>query len=269
MKDFQRALITGASSGIGESLARLLADKSIHLILSGRNAQHLEELQKELSAKVKVDVVPGDLAIAADREVLLSKIQELRPDLLINNAGLGLYGDLITFPAEEQLQIIDVNIKALVELSMAVAKTLYDESKPGVIMNVSSSAAFLTFPGFTVYSASKSFVNEFSKSFDAEMKEFGIRVLASCPGQIDTQFRMRASHGAASSSEGFSVMTSSYAAQQIWKQIVKEKRVHIFNWKYRMTILLTKLIPDSWLTPLLRHSIANVAPIEHFLHKKE
>lgn len=266
MKEFNRALITGASSGIGEALARLLASKNIHLILSGRNEEHLKELQKELSNQVEVDVVVGDLTKKEDIKVLSEKIRECKPDLLVNNAGLGLYGDLITYPPEEQLEIVDVNIKALVELSMAFGKVLYEEKKPGIIMNISSSAAFLTFPGFAVYSASKAFVNEFSKSFDAEMKHFGIRVLASCPGKIDTQFRSRASQGAASSEEGFTVMTSDYAADQIWKQIVKEKRIHIFNWKYRLTVLLTKFIPDSMLTPLLHQSVAHVALPEHFLH---
>ena len=124
-------------------------------------------------------------------------------------------------------------------------------------MNISSAAAFQVFPYFSVYSASKAFVNQLSQSLDYELKPHGVRVLASCPGMVATQFRRRASGGfEAQPPSSSAVMTPYYAAQKIWSQIQKRKPLDIFNWKYGLMAFLSKyVLPKSWVASKIADSI--------------
>jgi uncharacterized protein len=265
---FKLALVTGASSGIGEALCRLLAAKGIDLLITGRNQKALDALAESLHSLVQVTVMPLDLAVTAERDQLYAAIHRQIPDLVINNAGFGLYGDAVTLTTEEQSQIVEVNCQALTEIAIEAVRTLASAGKRGVILNVSSSAGFLPFPKFAVYAASKAYVNNLSEALDNELKPSGIRVLAACPGMVATRFGERASHGSKkprSESEKAStsalVMTPSYAAEQIWQQIEKGRPIQIFNGYYRfLTFLARFLVPRPLLMALLRKEIATRRP---------
>src|SRR5687768_9770759 len=186
---FTLALVTGSSSGIGESVSRLLADKGINLIIHGRKQEKLEEIAKELRQKVQVTIVNADLRYPEGRKTVVDCIHNLKPDLVVNNAGGGLYGEALSHETSSSVNLLELDGVAVLELSLEAARTLVSEGKKGVIINISSAAAFLIFPWFAVYSACKAFVVQFSESFDEEMKPYGIRVLTSCPGVVSTKFR--------------------------------------------------------------------------------
>lgn len=250
------ALITGATSGIGEQLSYLLAEKGINLIVSGRNEHKLAELADRLQTKVKVITIAADLATQAGRNKILVKIHELVPDLVINNAGFGLYGEALKYQTQEQMQILNVDVVAVLELSLEAARAMIAAEKKGIVMNVSSAAGFQIFPNMSVYGASKAFVNHFSESFDYETRRQGVRILAACPGMVETNFRTRAG-GSKQEKRGFGVMTAAYAAEQIWLQIEKQQPIRIFNWLYRFaTFLTTYIVPRSIAAKAVQASIA-------------
>lgn len=247
------AMITGASSGIGTALCRLLADKGVRLLITGRDQERLETLASELRSKIEVMVFPADLTNLSDRAGLIKKMRLHHPDLVINNAGFGLYGDALSHPTANQLAIFDVNAASVLELTLEAARIMKDNAIKGTILNVSSAAGFLVFPSMSVYAASKSFVNQVSEALDIELERFGIRVLAACPGMVDTHFRERA--GGVSQPPRKNVMTASFAAEQIWWQIQQRKPLYVFDWKYRVGLFLARFVPKKWLAKLLRKEI--------------
>lgn len=250
---FRLALVTGASSGIGKAVCRLLARKGIHLIITGRNKMNLSHLADELRQHVNVVVYPADLTNREERKKIVQKIRELTPDLVVNNAGSGLYGLATKIGVDPQLDMIELDVNAVVELTVEAAKSMLETGQKGVIMNVSSVAGFVPFPGFAAYAASKSFVNAYSVALDAELKEKGIHVLASCPGMVETNFSSRAS-GGRSQSSGEKKMTPEFAAGEIWRQILSKKPVHAFSWKYRLSkFLLQYVIPSSLAAKYLKN----------------
>lgn len=245
MHQFKRALITGATSGIGEALARLIASKGTALILTGRNHVKLNELKLELSHEVPVSVIVADLQSRRDRKELISFIKDNPVDLVINNAGSGLYGPAISKTSESLLGMLELDAAAVLELTVESAKMFSAAKEKGVIMNISSAAAFQIMPNFAVYSASKAFVNTFSQAIDYELKNQGIRVLTACPGKVATQFSSRASEGKVKTIAGGTVMTPEYAAKQIWNQIQSQKSLHIFDWKYAFSTFISYLFPKA------------------------
>lgn len=253
---FALALVTGASSGIGRALCHLLADRGINLIISGRDRSRLEATASELRDKVHVVTVYADMANIRDRGVLVEYIRTHVPDLIVNNAGYGLYGDALSFETKEQLDILEVDGNAVLELTLEGAKSMISHHKKGVILNVSSAAGVIeAMPGMSVYSATKAFVNHMSESLDFETKPHGVRILASCPGMVNTGFRERASRGY-SVSKGHGTMTPKFAASQILWQIDSLTPFYIFNWKYRLgTFLARYLVPKKLVAKFLKSSI--------------
>jgi len=252
---FTRALVTGASSGIGEAMCRLLARQGIPLIITGRDISRLNALAEKLKDQVDVIVVAADLFNPLERQKLIELLYEHHPDLIINNAGFGLYGDILTHQTKEQMKIIDVNVSAVVELTIESAKTLAAIDKKGVILNISSAADKLIFPAFSIYCASKAFVTQFSQSLDYEMKPHGIRVLVASPGRVDTSFAERASGSSKASKSWFS-MSSEYAAERLWQQIRNGQSYQIFDWKTRLgSFFLRFVLPKRIAARILWSSI--------------
>src|SRR5580693_8214964 len=149
------ALVTGASSGLGKALCHLLAKKGVRLIVTGRNRSKLEELHGLVHV--------ADLA--QSRDSLIKLIHEHVPDLVINNAGWGLYGDALSHTTKEQMDILEVNANAVLEISLEAARAMIKAKTEGAIVNIASGAAFFAFPTLAVYAASKAFVGSFSEAF--------------------------------------------------------------------------------------------------------
>jgi uncharacterized protein len=255
-KTFSLALVTGASSGIGEALSFLLADKGINLIIHGRNIENLKRIQNTLAAKVNVDLISADLANRSERKKVSEMIHSRKPDLMINNAGFGLYGPALSHETEQVMEILEVNANAVMELTLEAARAMTSAGIKGVILNVSSSAGEIPVaPGFAAYSASKAFVNHFSQSLDMELQPIGIRVLSAAPGFVKTNFSKRAG-GKKNNLIQNITMTSEFAAEQIWRQIQKGTPLFLFDWKNRFLVKCSILFHKKW-----------VAKISHRLNK--
>lgn len=246
------ALITGASSGLGRALAQELSQKGTSLILTGRNEERLRSLVQELPSPARYLVL--DLSTNEDQRKLLGEMEAFCPDLVINNAGFGLYGEALNHPLQDQLDMIDVNIKAVVAISLGAAQTWKSRGKKGTILNVASAAAYFSYPTFAIYAASKAFVLNFSTALDEEVSAYGIRVLTVCPGQIDTDFRRRASHDFPQKKDRWT-MPVHKAVELILEQITNKDPVRIIDWRYRCSVFLSKLLPKRLLSRYLRKQL--------------
>lgn len=190
MKDL--ILITGASSGIGEHMAMQLAEKKYDLILVARSLNKLEKLRETLQTRhqVTVHVFEADLSDSENAIKLYEVIREkgLVVSMLVNNAGVGNYGNFTTTSLDEELKMIQLNISSLVVLTKLYAQDMV-KRKSGKIMNVASLLSFLPFPYYAVYSATKAFVLAFSETIAAELEGTGVVVTTLCPGPVDTPFQ--------------------------------------------------------------------------------
>ena len=195
------ALITGASSGLGLEYARQLAPFVRTLVLVSRREQVLEQIARDLISgypQLTVKVFASDLSETADRATLLGALAaaDLRPDLLINNAGMGDYGEFQTSDWAKIGEMIRLNVEALTHLSHALLPGLI--LKKGAILNVSSLASILPIPDFAVYAATKAYVTSFSEALRLEVRGEGVDVLAVWPGPVKTGFGDRARRSATS-----------------------------------------------------------------------
>ncbi len=257
MKKPSLALVTGGTSGIGESLCRLLAKEEIDIIIVGRNEKMLHQLKNELQLQVHVETLAIDLSQKKDRDRLINCLHQLAPDLVVNNAGSGLYGEALSYHTEEQKNILEVNGNTVLEITLEAARTLISKGKEGIILNVSSAASFQTMPNFAVYAASKTFITHVSLALDEEMKPYGIRVLTTCPGFVQTHFNERAGGGQRSS---VGMMSSDFVAQKMWQQIQSRKSLLIIDWKYRWLTYLSHLVPHQWIAPIIKKIINKRIP---------
>jgi short-subunit dehydrogenase len=185
------ALVTGASAGLGEEFARQLAAQGANLVLVARSEDKLNRLAVALrqQAKVQVTILPADLSSTGAVNDLVTQVKKrgIRIDLLVNNAGLGLFENFLDTQLDPQMEQVDVNVRSLVTLTHAFLPGMVAARKGGVI-NVASTAAFQPLAGAAIYAATKSFVLLFSEALSLEIEKSGVRILASCPGPVSTQF---------------------------------------------------------------------------------
>lgn len=185
------ALITGASAGIGETFAYELAKREMDLVLVARSEEKLQQIAQKLqnTYQIKVDIVVQDLTEqnAAKNVFELVNQKEINIDLLVNNAGFGGYGDFAELDGEKQVNIVQLNILALVDLTHHFLPGMRDR-RSGAIINMASTAGFQPMPYFSVYAASKAFVLSFSEALWAENRDYNVNILAVCPGPTDTSF---------------------------------------------------------------------------------
>lgn len=193
------ALITGASSGIGECFARALARRGRSLVLTARSEAKLAQLATELKQRfhISTEVIPADLSVRNAAAQLEAAIKErnLFIDLLVNNAAFGGRGEFWKLPLERQMAMVRLNINALVELTHLLLPDMV-KRKQGAIINVSSTASFQPMAYTATYAATKAFVTSFSMGLAEEMRPHGIRVITLCPGGTNTNFFAAGNYGA-------------------------------------------------------------------------
>jgi len=185
------ALITGASAGLGATFAQELAKRSMDLVLVARSQDKLEQLAQDLRDiyGIKVEVIVQDLTApdAAPKILEIVNQKTIAIDLLINNAGFGDYGAFSQTSRRKQLEMIQLNILALVDLTHHILPQMQQRGS-GSIINLSSIAGFQPLPYLSVYSATKAFVLSFSEALWAENQHRGVKILAACPGPTETNF---------------------------------------------------------------------------------
>jgi len=240
-------LITGASAGIGTELARVFADQGHRLALTARRAERLFALAAELKAQGKPEpiVIPCDLeapdAGAKIEAALVAAGVEL--EYLVNNAGFGLFGSSFELDRASQLGIIDVNIRALTDLSLRFSKSLIKNR--GGLLNVGSIAGFLPGPGMAVYYASKAYVLSFTEALRKELEPYGVRVSLVCPGPVPTEFQERAGF-----KPGFDASALDKSprevAEEAYRGLMANKRAVFPGLGIKLVPLLLRLLPRGF-----------------------
>jgi len=217
-----KAVVTGASSGIGDSTARQLAAHGTHVVLVARTQERLEALATDLGGPERATVVVADLADHADVERvahLIATDEEI--DLVVNNAGFGVHGVMAESDGAEQLSMVEVMVRCLTLLSQAAAVTMAPRGRGG-ILNISSVGGFTPAATFAVYGASKAYVNSFTQALHAELAPVGVQVTCVAPGFTRTEFQDRANYDA-SGTPDFMWQSADEVARIALKSLEKNK----------------------------------------------
>lgn len=184
----KKALVTGASAGLGREFALQIAKQGTDVVLVARRQDKLQELADEIrTLGVMAETISCDLQKASDRARLKTVIENTGVDLLVNNAGFGKVGSFCEIPLEHHLGQVELNITALVELTY-YAVPVFKSRGFGTIVNIASTASFIAMPNFAVYAASKKFVRDFTEALAFELKGTGVKACAVCPGPTETEF---------------------------------------------------------------------------------
>jgi uncharacterized protein len=253
-------LITGASAGIGAELARVFAEHGHELVLVARREALLAALAEEIAASGRPR--PTVLAIDLERRDAVARIAEeltsrgLDAANVVNNAGFGLAGRAAVLSSDEQLAMIDLNVRALTELSLAFVESLARHR--GGILNVASVAAFLPGPGMAVYYASKAYVLSFSEALHYELSSRGVRVTALCPGPVPTEFQVRAGIRGTGARHILS-LPADRVARIGYRGFMRGQRVVVAGLSNRIAAFLLRLTPNALLLPLADQSARGTA----------
>lgn len=231
-----KALITGASSGIGRDMAKYLGEKGFDLILVARNKQRLEEVKKKI--KTNVEIITMDLACEENCKKLYEQVKDV--DILINNAGFGTFGEFTKTCLETELEMVKTNIMGVHILTKLFLAEMVKKDK-GYILNVSSIAGFLPGPLMSTYYSTKAYVLRLTQSLQEELKKQKSNVTLSvlCPGPTATNFLTRAvvtfKTGAAS---------SEYVAKYGVEKMLAGKEIIVPTFKIKCARFFCKIVPD-------------------------
>ena len=237
-----KAMITGASSGIGRDIALNLAKLGYDLILIGRDKEALEKVKDTINNKVKVKIIVVDLSnLQKVKELyVLTKNDDI--DILVNDAGFGIFGEFSFTDINKELNMLDVNIRALDMLCKFFLKDMVKKDR-GIILNVSSSAAFMAGPLMSSYYATKSYVYRLSLALNEELRRRKSKVQISllCPGPVDTNFNDRAGV-----TFRVKALSSSYVADYTIKKMFKGKTIIIPGFKMKFVKFIVRFLPDKF-----------------------
>ena len=249
------ALVTGASSGLGEEFARQLAGEGLNLVLVARRQDRLEALAMRLQEehRILVRCLRTDLASPEDIERLLLDVDDIEIGLLVNNAGFATTGDFLDTPVERSLELLDVNCRAPVMLSHALGGLMRERRRGGIVFTASL-AAWQSMPGWTLYAASKSWDLMLAEGLHFELKPHGVDVLALCPGATRTEF------GAVADARNFFKANAMDAPEVVAIGLAALGReVHVVTgWHNKLVAFCTHLMPRSataWLAKLVMDKV--------------
>jgi short-subunit dehydrogenase len=233
----RRALVTGATAGIGAAFARRLAADGWHLVLVARDADRLAQMAAELGARHGHDVqtLPADLSTDDGCATVEQRLASDSPvHLLVNNAGISLNKTFLRSTAEDEARLLRLNVHAVMRLTLAALRPM-TERRDGAVINVSSVAAFgAMMPGST-YSASKAWVTNFSESVGQSARPFGVRVMALCPGYTRTEFHERAGINISKTPEWMWLRAEDVVDEAL-RDLRKGKLVSVPAWKYKVAV---------------------------------
>jgi uncharacterized protein len=239
----ERALVTGASAGIGTALVRALAERGVEVVLVARRRDRLEALAASLP--VACEVLVADLADAGDLNRVAARVTSAAEpvDLLVNDAGLGTYGPLVGQDPDRLQALLDVNVTALVQLTRAVLPQLVARGCGGII-NVGSTAAYQPGPYSAVYGATKAFVRSFTEAVHEETRGTGVRVLLLAPGVTRTEFQAVAGVPAGAFPAALTGDADRVAAAAL-AAFAADRDVCVPAWTDRVAVATSQLLPSS------------------------
>lgn len=232
-----KALITGASSGIGRDMAYYLAEQGIDLILVARRKNRLEEIKNNVKVNVKIIVL--DLLVEENVFKLYDKVKKEDIDILINNAGFGLFGLFTKTDLHRELEMIDLNIKAYHILTKLFLIDFVKKDK-GYILNVCSSAGFLAGPRLNTYYATKNYITKLTLAIYEELRHMNchVHISALCPGPVSTEFN-KVAHGVFSIKE----MSSQDVAKYGIDKMFKNKLIIVPGWSVKLGLFMNRFVP--------------------------
>lgn len=240
------AIITGASSGIGEEFARQLASRGYDLVLVARRIDRLSKLAGTLHDVHQVECVPfeADLASDGDRDRLCHALSadKGRVEMLVNNAGFGTHGFFHETDLQRELEMIDVNCAAPVHLTKRLLPWMLDRKK-GYVINVASLSAFTPGPVMAMYYATKAFLLSFSEALWEECRDTGVTVLALCPGPVRTEFQGVAGISPRARSSGTAPVAVEKVVDDALQGLFEGKRVVIPGYQARIAATLSRITP--------------------------
>lgn len=252
----QTALVTGASVGIGVDLAECFAKDGYNVVLAARTESALREVADRLAKTHKITATPiaADLGVEGGGRKLADAIKAkgLSIDVVVNNAGYGKAGAFLGSAIDEQLGMVDLNDRALVELTHIYWPGML-ANKRGGVLNVASTAAFQPGPLMAVYYASKAFVLSFSEALWEEANGTGVKVSCLCPGPTASKFRERAGTGATRISRMGTPMASMTVARMGYNAFQSNKRVMITGFRNRMIATIGPFLPRKTLLKMVRN----------------
>lgn len=249
----RRALITGATAGIGAAFARRLASDGWDLALVARDATRLADTAAELTARHgrQVETIPADLSTDDGCAAVERRLAEGSPvELLVNNAGISLNTPFLRSSAEDEARLLRLNVHAVMRLTLAALRPM-TERRRGAVINVSSVAGFgAVMPGST-YSASKAWVTNFSESVGQSARPFGVRVMALCPGYTRTEFHDRAGINMSKTPEWMWLRAEDVVDEAL-RDLRKGKLVSVPAWKYKLAVAGLRHAPRRLLEAVAR-----------------
>lgn len=251
------ALITGASSGLGLSLAKLFAKDGCDLVITARNEEKLAKIKNEIESTygTEVSVFSADLSTADAAEKIYNFTSEkgIFVDILVNNAGFGDFGEFFDCDMQKQTDMINVNITSLTKLCRLYVEPMVKNGK-GKILNMASIAAFQAGPLMSVYYATKAYVLSLSEALSAELKGTGVTVTAVCPGPTKTGFESAADLGNSGLFKNLKNATADEVALYGYKSLNKGKVIAIHGVGNRLTVFASKLAPRA----LVRRAVYSI-----------
>lgn len=232
-----KALITGASSGIGESFARYLDSLNYDLILVGRNKEKLEKIANDLNGNIKIIILDLKNIDKVKELYVMTRNDDI--DFLINNAGFGLFGSFVETDLNKELDMIDVNIKAVHMLTKLYLKDMVKRNT-GYILNVASAAGFGSGPLMATYYATKAYVLNLTEAINYELKKQNKNVFVSvlCPGPVKTNFNKTANVEFKGNS-----LTSDYVSKYAINKMLNKKEIIIPGFSIKLMTFLRRLAP--------------------------
>jgi short-subunit dehydrogenase len=248
-------LITGASSGIGLELARVFAEHGHDVVLVARSEGKLQSLAAELKTRdVRAHVIVADLSAPGAAKALVDRVRDLalEIDVLVNNAGYGVYGPFLETSLDAELAMIQVNIVALTELTKRLLPPMVAR-KRGKILNVASTAAFLPGPLMAVYYATKAYVLSFSEAIANELEGTGVTVTALCPGPTASGFQAAAHLEESRLVAGKTLPTSREVARAGYDALMRGTPVYVHGLSNKLTVQLPRLFPRRVITKVVRY----------------
>lgn len=242
------AIITGASTGMGREFLLALDQEYPYdeIWAIARSADKLEKLNELTRSKVRA--LPMDLTLEENFVQLKTLLEKEKPqiDLLLNCSGYGKFGGVEMVPLEDDLGMIDLNVKALVHMTRLCLPFM---KRGSVLLNLDSLSAFQSVPYLNTYAATKAFVLNYSRGLYAELRPKGIHVMAICPGWVKTPFFDRAKTGDSDAITYYNIVfTPGQIVKTALKDLKKKKKISIHDWRIRLQVLGVKLLPEPLVT---------------------
>ncbi len=241
---FRSALVTGASSGIGDAIARLLASSGIPVVVVARRTDRLEVLA---AAHPAIEVLSADLTSADGLGAVVARIERGDLDLVVNNAGFGTSGDFHEIDPERLRREVELNVQALTRLSRAGLAVMVPQRR-GHLLNVSSVVSFQPAPKLAVYAATKAYVTSLTESLHEEARPHGVHVTALCPGLTKTEFQsVSSSERYASEYPSWAWTTPEQVAERGLRDVARNKAISVPGILYKGMVTAADLAPRGLL----------------------